>query len=157
MSETMDLVIGIAQILSAIATTTIAVVAYNYTRKSSRMSFIVDSTKMLNDVNNTFLSSEKTVAALAKIRTPISGDFHLDYVILTNLNYLHATWMLRNEEVISPELADAKLANGSTFFLNFERDAVERLLRRGFPETFRVEMLEHYDAAVSKETAEQSD
>lgn len=127
-------------LISMIATSLLALIAFIYTRKANQMNFILQSTKMLNAVNAEFLSSEENLAALAAFRGTPSEDARRDYLMLKNLNYLHAIWSLRQSRAISAKMAEAKLDNGAQFWTSSPTPYIEKMLDRGFPSDFQSEM-----------------
>lgn len=130
----------ILELTNVLATATIALIAFLYSRRATRMAFILQSTEMLNSVNNAFLASEDNLTALADIRGRSNAELRRDYLMLKNLNYLHAIWTLRQEHAINAAMADAKLDNGATFWIGLDPVYLSDMLSRGFPRAFQNEM-----------------
>lgn len=124
-----------------IATISLALIAYLYSRKATRMSFIMQSTDMLNAVNSEFLAHEENLKALAELRQTSDQNLRRDYLMLSNLNYLHAIWTLRQERAINASMAEAKLENGAAFWVGIKDNDITDMLSRGFPEDFQKEMM----------------
>lgn len=139
-------------LINVVATATIAVVAFVYSQKATRMNFIMHSTSMLNAVNSEFLASDDNLMALANLRQSPSSDVRRDYLMLNNLNYLHAVWSLRKEHAISPQMADAKLDNGAAFWVSASEPYLKDMLDRGFPDTFQREMMTRIAAQKAKKS-----
>lgn len=125
-----------------IATVSLALIAYLYSRKTTRMNFIMKSTDMLNAVNQEFLAHEENLQAIAELRQTPSRNLRRDYLLLNNLNYLFAIWSLRQEHAINAALAEAKLENGAAFWVGVRNKDATEMLARGFPTDFQAEMLE---------------
>lgn len=128
-------------VINVVATVTLALVAFLYSRKATRMNFIIQSTSLLNSVNSEFLANEDNLNAMADIRDTPSKDVRRDYLMLNNLNYLHAIWSLGQEHAISRHIANAKLENGAGFWLTTDTTYLDAMLKRGFPDDFRTDML----------------
>ncbi|MEL7012675.1 MAG: hypothetical protein AAFO72_05285 [Pseudomonadota bacterium] len=125
-----------------IATISLALIAYLYSRKTTRMNFIMQSTEMLNSVNSEYLANEENLAAIAELRQTPGRNLRQDYLMLNNLNYLHEIWALKQERAIHGAMAEAKLDNGALFWVGIKDKEAAHMLARGFPGDFQVEMLE---------------
>lgn len=131
----------ILDLIDVMATATIALVAFLYSRRATRMNFILQSANMLNTVNAEFLASEDNLRTLADLRNSPSKDVRRDYLMLNNLNYLHTIWSLRRENTINAAMADAKLDNGAAFWITTSESYIREMLDRGFPDDFQREMM----------------
>ncbi|NQY13306.1 MAG: hypothetical protein HRT81_05520 [Henriciella sp.] len=140
-----EIVTGIAQIALTLIAAYLAYQAHRFSQKTSKLNFIIATTNILNGINTTSISTEQNIDALQRLRPSVSGDPHKDYIALMNLNYLQTIWSLREERVIGPALANAKLQNGIGFLLDSSEDYVKGLLGRGFPKEFQAEMLRYYE------------
>ncbi|MEM6481261.1 MAG: hypothetical protein AAF922_04865 [Pseudomonadota bacterium] len=149
----MDLIIKYDPLLDlahVIATISLALIAYLYSRKATRMNFIMQSTEMLNAVNTEFLADRENLQAIAELRQTPGTNLRRDYLMLNNLNYLYAIWSLRQERAIHRAMAEAKLDNGASFWVGIkDKDATE-MLARGFPTEFQIEMLERIAVQKAK-------
>lgn len=137
-------VADVAQILMTVIAAYIAYQAHSYTRKAAKSNFIISTTKLLNGINETSISSREHADALLRLRPGVSDDIHKDYIALMNMNYLFALWSLREENVIDPQLVDSKLKNGVGFLSQSSDEYAEGLLKRGFPDKFRNEMMTYF-------------
>ena len=83
---------------------------------------------MLNSVNSEFRANDDTLEALTQIRQTPNKDIRRDYLMLNNLNYLHAIWSLRQEHALRKPMADAMLKRG--FLDAFRQDMQTRIARQ---------------------------
>ncbi|MEO1661712.1 MAG: hypothetical protein AAFR51_12035 [Pseudomonadota bacterium] len=143
-----EIITGVAQIALTIIVAFIALQAHRFTRKTSKLNFIIATTNILNGINETSISTKDHTDALQRLRPGVSNDPHKDYIALMNLNYLQTIWSLREERVVGAGLANSKLENGVGFLTQSSESYVTDLLKRGFPEAFQSEVLKLYKAAL---------
>lgn len=142
--ENASLIQTLAEVLGALSVVVVALVAHSFTVRSAKMQFIFESAKLIIDWNKTVLSKPELVEAVQSIRKAPSDSFERDYLLFNLLTYLETLWRLKQERVYSGPLVDSEIENVLSFF-DGNREYLEGLLKRGYGDDFRRDMLRAFD------------
>lgn len=119
--------------------------AFLYTRKSVRATATNYLKDTVNNWNAFAISTPEHVKALEELRAPVLIGHPKDSIVFSYINYLHITFVMRTEGLISPDTEKKALRNGIEWLRGVGRDKMEQYLSRGYDSPFRARILAEYD------------
>ena len=133
------------QLLTALMLVAIAYKTFSYSRSSINATVTKHFNDMVNEWNKMVIHSEETMKITTEMRKPILGQPH-DSLVFTYLNFLHTTFVMRHEKLITKDQEDTTMKNGVSWLATMSRDQLERFLSRGYEPEFRRRIIVEYEA-----------